>query len=208
MPIQGAYGALSARAWGRLNAYVPPVMRTVGTAPGTVARNTKGYLLSAWHGSTMDFAYLDRPLSSGKWYWEYKYVSDPSHGQMTGVVKSSNLGGGFTWLGYDLENAGFYSVGANVWNSLDTVLPAHSALPIPVTGDVVGFALDMTSGSPSLDMFVNNAAVTSSLSMTWTGAYTFYAGFAFQDTSGTAAGQVQLGLGHTTYAPPAGYKYL
>lgn len=176
-------------------------MIAVGNLHGTITRNSIGYALSAFNDN--NFAYLDAPKTTGKWYWEYQYGTDPVE-HMTGVA--DDVVTFQTWAGYQTANAGMYANGEQFWADFawtGRALTANGGFS-PITGDILGLALDMTSATKTLKLYLNNVLIGT---VSWTQALTLYPIFGFQTAIGFPTSQVQLGP-HCTYPAPAGYIHL
>ena len=132
--------------------------------------------------------------TSGKWYWECT-VTSPSSNMFGGVAQStSNLNSyagidAVSW-GFDYENPTFYKW----YNSGATAL--NNPTPL-VTGDVIGFALDMGGGT--LQVYVNNISQGNHAGITGTV-------FAQGSTNSTGSNLYNFGATAFTYSPPATYN--
>ena len=178
--------------------YMRPPLRTTGVGPGSIVETAAGYGLSGFADTA--FAWLDAPKSVGKWYWEV--VKQGANG-LFGIA--DDVATAVTYGGYSSVNAGIYTTTPNLW--IDGGWTGASAGSwaggTVANGDVLGFALDLDSGTKTLAISQNGVVQAT---QSWTGGpTTLWALFAFQ--FGPAAG-VNLGPGGCVYEPPAGYAYL
>lgn len=162
---------------------------------GTITPVSAGYSLSGFSDTT--FAFLNKPLSAGKWYWEATVGGTYC---LHGVTASPQAVE--TFGGYSATNAGVYTFGDDVW--FDVTWTGATASPWStstiVVGGTLGFALDM--GAKTLAIYLNGVLGTT---ISWgSGPTVLYPMFAFQ--SG-ASSTVKLRGSHT-YTAPAGYEPL
>lgn len=178
--------------------YVRPPLRTTGAGPGSVTDTAAGYALSGFADTA--FAWLDAPKSVGKWYWEgVKGGNNLLFGIADDVTTTTTYGG------YSSANAGIYSTSPNLW--IDSGWTGASAGTwgggSVADGDVLGFALDLDSGTKTLGIYQNGVLQAT---QSWTGGPSvLWPLFAFQ--FGPAA-SVNLGPDGCVYTPPNGYAYL
>lgn len=201
MPLITTMGVLSARALGFSGtAYVKPALLSTGPDPGTITSNSTGYAVSGFGNTT--FAYLNAPKTSGKWYWEMKYLG--SNYAWVGVA--DNVATAVDYGGYSTANAGLRTTTPVQW--VDSAWTGGSVGTYtgswpPTTNDIFSCALDMDSATKTFKVYQNNVLV---LTISWTdGALTLWAHFPFQSSPSI---QINLGPAGCTYPPPSGYLYI
>ena len=180
---------------------VHPPLRTTGTGPGTIVETAAGYALSGFADTC--FAWLDAPKVDGKWYWEVTFLASYL---LAGIADDVTTAVSFG--GYSSANAGIYSSGPSPW--VDTGWTGRSTGAgwtgaAMAVNDVLGFALDLDSGTKTLKVYQNNSLA---LTISWTSGPTFlWPMIGFQSGSGPSC-QINLGPAGCVYAPPAGYAHL
>jgi len=141
------------------------------------------------------------PAGTGKWYWEVNVTTQNALGNFNyGVIKNTINNGSWN------NDADVYwnplSGGASVQRNRYGVTSSGTVFTV-ASGDLLGFALDATTGDFSI--YKNGSLVE-----TWSGAVdTAYSHFPF--TSCYSTGEVfsyNFGQYPFTYAPPSGYKSL
>jgi len=138
--------------------------------------------------------YLDRAMSTGKFYWEVRYNQQYILPGVTNRLVEEGYGG---YNGGSVISLYSLSFNVNNWGGGSGTLSIT-----PSTNDIIGWCLD--ADAKTLQFRVNNSPA---------GTYTFpggkngpyYAYFAYQ---GAANQIIQLGSTGCTYAVPAGYGYL
>ncbi len=182
-----------------LGGYPKPDLRTIGAGPGTITPTSYGYSVSGFADTC--FAYLNAPKTAGKWYWEVTVLASYL---LAGIADDVTTAVSFG--GYSGANAGIYTSGPTPW--VDTGWTGCSTGAgwtgaAMAVNDVLGFALDLDSGTKTLKVYQNN---TLALTISWTsGPTTLWPMIGFQ--SGPAA-QIRLGAAGCNYSPPAGYSHL
>lgn len=153
-----------------------------------------GYLIVTSANSTPVF-YIDRGMSSGKWYWEHKFNANYILPGVTNNLAERAYGG---YNGSDVTS--IYSSGWPV-NNFGT--SAGTLSTQPNFGDIIGFCLD--ADAKTIQYRVNNTLAGSA---TFPGGKNgpFYAYFAYQ--SSPTNQEIRMGSTGCIYAPPAGYQYL
>lgn len=148
--------------------------------------------------------FLDAPMTTGKFYWEVKFLC----GVIAAGVTNDPLTA-LTYGGRGSNNAGVYSWTNSSWRT--TTYPSSTFTP-GVPNDVYGFALD--ADTKALKIYQNN---TLGVTMTLPFAGPYYAhsgvqpgyavtGQACGDTSASARFQTsETGL---SFSPPSGYSAL
>ena len=113
-------------------------------------------------------------MTSGKWYWE-SYLIDGA----TGSGKNIGIHGNSVSTGQsDLPNSSFHpSIAWQHYGSVSKLYQNSTAqqtgLSQPANGDIIGFALDMESGTKTLQFYLNN--VTTGSAVTYLGDIAFAA---------------------------------
>jgi len=128
--------------------------------------------------------------TSGKWYWEYTMTGTNA---MSGILLSTATLSSF--LGADANGWGYYDLNGNKYTNGASV--AYGATY--TTGDVIGVALDMDSGT--VVFYKNNTSQGT--------AYTGLSGAMFAAMSGSnISAKLTANFGATalTYTPPSGYN--
>jgi hypothetical protein len=133
-------------------------------------------------------------VSSGKWYWEGKYTSGSFGLAMVGIRPEGmnynqqalfNLTGTYQGYYYYADNGNIRPANTSYGASYDV-------------GDIIGFALDLDSGTQTITFYkngVSQGAVTIAQSgLTW--------GFSYN--SGGASDTFQMNFGHPPYAVASG----
>jgi hypothetical protein len=161
-------------------------------------------------------------MSSGKWYWEcYVYNGSAGNGQNTGIVGDVKASGQIDLYSYSPSIAYFWHSG----NSGDIRIngsTSQTGIGVPATGDIVGFALDMESGTKTIQIYLNGSAIGSAATYTgdiayYTATYNVTANWQIanfgQDSSfagnKTAQGnQDSNDIGDFYYEPPTGFLAL
>lgn len=133
--------------------------------------------------------------STGKWYWEVKYVSATVVGFLVGIgtngtTVNSYPGGSATSYGYYHNNGDKYNNGGHVGYGATWT-----------TGDVIGIALDMDAGT--LTFYKNGV----SQGVAYSGITgTFYPFIGESNVSATTVADANFGASAFTYAVPSGYN--
>jgi hypothetical protein len=171
--------------------YSKPGILTTGSGAGTVTSNANGYVLASFADGA--FAYLNAGKTSGKWYWEGVSENYILFGITDNPTTPHSYGG------YGGANAGVYQFGDQTWNQYGS-RPAWSGTG-NVTGDIYGFALDVTG--KTLEIFLNGVlGVTLPLTSIGSPVYPL---FGFQ---GAPSSQINLGPAGCVRSPPSGYSYI
>ena len=162
-------------------------------------------------------------MTSGKWYWE-SYLIDGA----TGSGKNIGIHGNSVSTGQsDLPNSSFHpSIAWQHYGSVSKLYQNSTAqqtgLSQPANGDIIGFALDMESGTKTLQFYLNN--VTTGSAVTYLGDIAFAAATYNNSANGhianfgqdssfagnkTAQGnQDSNSIGDFYYTPPTGFLAL
>ena len=187
-------------------------LKAVGsTSPWSEVRNTIG-------------------VSSGKWYWEVLYVSTAElEGWVAGIRSSRGALFQAHWYSGSWSTAtnghcyGLLDSGTKVSDGSSTA-SFTSALS---ANDIIGFALDLDSGTTTLEVYVNGSSVGTMYSSLQTGEH-YTPAFSLADPAGsTSVGVMNLGsdssfagaktaqgnqdgngIGDFYYTPPSGFKAL
>ena len=160
-------------------------------------------------------------VASGKWYWEFKYTAaggDPHNvghfgisGKGMPTANSHKLGYYSTDYGISADSSGtLYNNNSDTTNSLYNV----------AIGDIIGFALDLDSGTNTLKYYRNGTEkITINISSSPENGFYFPAfGFTYSAASGTfeanfgsapyaiSSGNADAnGYGNFEYSVPSGY---
>lgn len=186
--------------------YQKPSLLTQGTPVGTITSNGLGYLISAFNVAS-SYCYLNKSLTTGKWYWEaVGNWATAGNSSGIGVALPEDLASALSYGGYtESRNGGVLGggfFGPAPWRSAfnfftGAVDPWSGGLW--ADNDTLGLALDLDSATKTLNVYQNNVLK---------GGFTF-AGMPSSIRPGMVAtqGTVQLRLGPYSciYAPPSGY---
>ena len=137
--------------------------------------------------------------SSGKWYFEVKFNVVDTTNCVVGIISSTDTNGnwpGKTATSYGIV-AGRTASSQGVTNSSFTY-PGTSWSSTFTTGDVIGFAIDLTG--LTLSVYKNGTLITPSGNTIASGTY--YA--AFGAANGGASVQFTANFGATSYSIPGG----
>ena len=169
------------------------------TAGSWTFTNAGLYLTS---GATLGRVRGTLGFSSGKWYWEVKYVNSNS-AELAGIstATSLNAGGGS-------GGVGFYNTNGNIYvnGSASAYGTSGSA------GDIIGVAVDMDNGkiwfsrNGTWQNSGDPAAGTNPGTTGLTGTY--YPGFEDGASAQNATFEVNFGQRAFSYTPPTGFKTL
>lgn len=159
-----------------------------------------GSFLSATNGVNV---YLDRPLTTGKSYWEVKLLCGAIDPGVANIVNVARYYGG-----YPNKNAGMETYNNHVW----TTSEGASGFAAPALNDVYGFALD--ADARTLKIFKNNTAGPT-LNLPFSPPYYPFSGVVIGANltgqtcaTNSAKGEFAFGSGLTAYAPPTGFSHL
>lgn len=177
-----------------------PRLRRTGSV-GDITELPAGWLLSGF--DAMTFAYIDRGVTNGKWYWEVTqgaYVLIGVADDPTTVVEFG---------GFPNTNAGVYLIGegtgADGW--FDGGWPGGNDSGFAgsvAVGATIGMALDMDG--KSLKIYANNSLYGE---ITWTSGPTrLFPMFAFQVVGVVDTIEVRVTRQSFVYAPPTGFYAL
>ena len=149
---------------------------------------SNGNLTFAISTATNSMARSTISKSSGKWYWEVTAATTPRIGIATSAA-SLNVA-----LGSEASSWAWYGAVGTIINN-NTTLATVTTL---TTGDIIGFALDVGTGT--LSFYKNNV-----FAYTATGIPTGM--FAAISASGaTSGGTAKFGATTLTYTPPSGFN--
>lgn len=157
--------------------------------------------------NSMANVYVDRPMSTGKFYWEVRLDCGIL---ATGVTTDVNTP--HQYGGYGDTNAGVYTWTSELWKAPTGGMGTGPGWAMGAAGDIYGFAFN--ADTHQLTVYRNNVAGPT-MTLATAGSYYPFAGFQNGYSiggqtcpSGQARGQVRFGPGQTTYTPPAGYSPL
>ena len=147
----------------------------------SIAANAAGYPTSTFQ------------FSSGKWYWECTVSS--THNNIGILLGATSPTTGLFSTGY-----GYYAVTGNKYvNGTGSAYGSTFT-----TNDVIGVAVDLDSGTPTITFYKNNVsqgAITIA-------AGTYKVGGGNGNSAAVASGSYNFGQRPFTYTPPSGFKAL
>ncbi|MDP1642715.1 MAG: SPRY domain-containing protein [Phenylobacterium sp.] len=175
---------------------LPPLV-VIGTGVPAVATDSPaGFSSIETNGSGLISHRLDRPMQSGRFYWELLFAA----GVLPGVTNEP-----FTHYDYagwlTTKNSLLYSIG---WQSKNWGAGEENLTPAPEAGDRIGFMFDADTKIMSFRTNGEAPSVSHDLSAQ---AGPFYAVFGWQVAPGSA-NEIRLGSAGCLYPPPPGYDYL
>jgi hypothetical protein len=136
-------------------------------------------------------------VSSGKWYWEVLYVSESESAcWVAGIRSTEGELAQFHWYSASWSTAtngynyGLLTDGAKVSSGTYT----ESFTSALSTGDIIGFALDLDSGTTTLDVYVNNSSAGTMYSSLQAGQ-TWTPGLSLCDPVGASVSVAVMNLG-------------
>ena len=162
-------------------------------------------------------------MSSGKWYWEC-YVNNGStgNGQHVGIVGDVKASAQADLDSYSPSIDYFWHSGNTGDVKINGASASQTGLGVPATGDILGFALDMESGTKTIQFYKNGSTVGSAA--TYTGDIAYYtatynhadnwqiANFgqdsSFAGTKTAQGNQDGNSIGDFYYTPPTNYLAL
>lgn len=162
---------------------------------GTLTKGATSWTAAGMGDNT--FAYITRPMSVGRFYWEFEVLAANALPGIADDVASVVAFGGYT-----TTNAGIYSVNGAFWRESGWGGSfSEGAAGVIANGDILGFAYD--AGAGTLEVFLDGLSVNE---ITFTSPpATVYAHAGFQ---ATGSGRFRLGPAGCVHPRPSGYGYL
>lgn len=172
---------------------MPPAAQVGGG--GTLIRSGSFWTAAGMGDNT--FAYIVRPVTAGRYYWEFEKLADHI---FPGIADSTGSAGAFG--GYTASNAGIYSANGSLWREAawggSFSVGSVGSL---ANGDIVGLAYDADAGH--LEVFVDGVSVSEITFSSPPATVWAHAGF-----QATGSGRFRLGPAGCAYPRPTGYRYL
>ena len=147
--------------------------------------------------------YVDKPMTTGKFYWEVKLLCGNLNPGVSSDVNLANFRGGAT-----NKNAGIDTYTAQTWTTSATA----SGFTAGVLNDIYGFALD--ADAKTLKIYKNNVAGPT-LALPFSPPYFAHSGlYDWTSISGQSCaspvskGEFLVGSGSAVYSPPSGFSHL
>lgn len=202
MPAMGIRGTASKRAYNPVRGYKKPTLTSVGGAPGTITNNAAGYAVTVAGVNPYDSSYYPvRSKTTGKWYWECMYSG--ANQAFYGIT--DELTAQPTNAGYGSRGAGVHDSATVTWMNAGwfsrTLDPTWTGMGAALA--IIGFALDLTSVTRTLKVYVNNVLRAT---LSWTGSGP--PGAMYPYMCSYTDFQINFGRNGCTYTPPPGYFHL
>ena len=162
-------------------------------------------------------------VANGKWYWEVKATSAGNH-DMYGISGRNSIAYNAA-LGKYTDEYGYYNYNGNYSNASSDGTYAENSFSggnvTWTTGDIIGIALDLDSGTNTVKFYKNNA-LTGTVNIIAPSTGFYYPAFAQVDNQAevcqpnfgnpsytlSSAQNDANGYGNFEYAPPSGYLAL